>query len=546
MKFAIDDDAGVSARLARRVGAEHAHLRLVRDFERLMADAPHRAVAAGPRIGVATFGSGAWHFVLEALLAHALAARGARPQMLVCDMPDLPICDERTIHSRSVDHCAGCVRNKRALLDACGIPWRGVTAFVSSQSLVRARAVVAALADHALEACEERGWPIGRWLHVSASHFLRCDARGDGVEKIDARRRLLATAIVIVEAVERWLDETHPDIVIVESGAHLVWRIAMELAQARGIHVTCREMGKGGWDHHLYSLDADCMAPNLDGAWAEARQEPLSPAENAAVDAFLDALPEKTYRQRAPLERGRADLRSRLGVPPGRRLAVAFTNVTWDLATADRDVAFSGVFDWTRETIRAIEPHPGAHLVLRAHPAEAGVFTRERLLDQVEREWPGGLSQVTRLRPEEPIAARDLCDLADLVLVYNSTAGLEAASRGRATIVSGRPHYRARGFTIDVSSRDEYAAQLAAWAEGDPVVPPPAAAELARRYCHLFFLRYHVPMGWTTSPLEPPFELLIRSLAELRPGRNAALDVVCEGILQGRQVLLPREATCRT
>ncbi|MEO8677466.1 MAG: hypothetical protein ABI665_00375 [Vicinamibacterales bacterium] len=537
---------GLSDRLARRVGAEHAHLQLVRDFERLMEGAPDWRVSApgGPRVGVATFGSGGWHFVLEALLAHALAARGAQAQLLICDLPDLPICDERTVHSREIDRCAGCFRDKRALIEASGLPWRGISSLVGVDSLPRARATVAALDDAALEAHVERGWPIGRWLHVSACHYLRCDARGEEPEKIDTRRRLLAVAIVIVEAVERWLDETRPDLLIAESGAHVEWRIAMELARARGIRVTCREMGKGGWDHHLYAFDADCMAPNLDEEWSQIRQVPLSSSAESAVDAFLDQLPAKTYPQRTSSPRGRADLQSSLGIPPGRRIAVAFTNVTWDLATAGRDVAFTSVLDWVRDTIQVVGRHPGTHLILRAHPAEASVTTRERILDQVAREWPGGLSHVTLLQPEAPIAARDLFEIADLVLAYNSTAGLEAASHGCTTIVCGRPHYRGKGFTIDVNSRQDYDGVLAGWANGQPVAAPPNARELARRYFHLFFLRYHVPLGWTTSPLEPPYELLVRSMDELGPGANPVLDLVCDGILNGRQVLLPREAAC--
>jgi hypothetical protein len=92
-----------------------------------------------------------------------------------------------------------------------------------------------------------------------------------------------------------------------------------------------------------------------------------------------------------------------------------------------------------------------------------------------------------------------------------------------------------------MSSRDDYRAFLNAWAAGAEVAAPPAAATLARRYFHLFFARYHVTMGWTTSPLEPPYRLLVRSIEELAPGRNPALDAVCAGILEHRQILLPRQ-----
>lgn len=528
------------ARVVGKWRFDQAQRHLLRDFTRVMQAGPPARTATGPVIGFAAFGSGGWHFVLEALLAHALAARGARPALLMCDLPDLPICDERTVHSRHRERCDGCFHDKRALVAASGLPWRGLSSLIDVGTLSRARTTVAALADHELTTYRERGWPVGQWLHVSACHYLRCDANGDAPEKIDTRRRLLATAIVAVAAVERWLDETRPEIVIVESGAHLVWRVAFELARGRGLSVVCREMGKGGWDRHLYALNTDSMAPDLTEAWARAQTQELSPAEDLAVEQFLQELPQHAYRQLKPVARATPEqLRAKFGIAAGARVAVAFTNVTWDLATAGRDVGFSGVRDWLFETIRALRAHPAVHLIVRAHPAEASVLTRERILDQLTTEWPDSLAGVTLLAPEDATAARDLCQVAGLVLAYNSSVAIEAAAEGHPVLVAGRPHYRGKGFTIDVSSREEYRARLAQWADGAAVAAPDGAAALARRYAHLFFLRYHVPMGWTTSPLEPPYRLRITSRHELEPGGNAALDAVCDGILGHRQVLLP-------
>jgi hypothetical protein len=520
------------ARLTRKIAHETAQSRLVRDMRSLVAGRGMPS-SSGPTIGIATFGNGAWHLAIEGLLGHALAARGAQPRLLLCDMPELPICNERTAGSRHLERCAGCIDDKRELLDALRLPWQGLRSLVGPDSLARAIATVAALDEAALETYCERQWPIGRWLHVSASHYLRGDARGSSREKIDAKRRLLATGIVTVEGVERWLDTIHPDIVIAGSGAHFKWRIAFELARARGIPVVCREMGKGGWDRHIYALNADAMTPDLDETWASLRDEPLTAAEETAVDTFLADLPARTYRQ--PARTDSAD-HSPTTVPAGSRAIVAFTNVTWDFATAGRDVAFDGVLDWVSEAIRVTAMLPRTQLIVRAHPAEASVNSRERIVHQLAGAWPNLPSHVTVIGPEHPVTAAALIAQADLVLAYNSTAGLEAVMRGRHCILAGRPHFRARGFTIDVDDRAQFAAAIAA----PPVAAPDRMRDLARRYCHLFYLRHHVPMGWTTSPLEPPHELLIRSLEELEPGRNPALDVVCDGILRGRQVLLPR------
>jgi hypothetical protein len=138
------------------------------------------------------------------------------------------------------------------------------------------------------------------------------------------------------------------------------------------------------------------------------------------------------------------------------------------------------------------------------------------------------------------MSAYSLCQVADVVLAYCSTAGIEAAIYNKPVLVCGNPHYRGKGFTIYIDSRQEYAQILQRWKAGEPEGLAAGTADLARRYFHLFFLRYHIPMGWTTSPLEPPYKLKIKKLSELLPGQNSSVDIVCSGVLAGREIILPR------
>jgi hypothetical protein len=279
------------------------------------------------------------------------------------------------------------------------------------------------------------------------------------------------------------------------------------------------------------------MSPDLSAAWAEARDVELSEDALAKVEEFLTHLPQQTYA--AP-----AYPASSAAPSPSRpRTVVAFTNVTWDLATAGRDLAFDGMFDWLHETVRTLRDYPDTQLIVRAHPAEAALPTRERIVDQLAAEWPDGLPNLTVLGPEDRASASSLAASSELTLVYTSTAGLEAAARGATVVVAGVPHFRDKGFTVDVTSRHEYREMLTTWAKGQRLVAPPRSVELAMRYVHLFFSRYTIPMRWTTSPLEPPFKMTITSMDALLPGRNPALDVVCDGILAGRQIVLPLAST---
>src|SRR5215210_7095901 len=83
---------------------------LLTQFKALMATAPPTPPASGPqrvRVGIATFGAGVNHLVVDSLLAHALQRRGAVCQLLLCDMPELPGCDERFVGSENNHRCQG-------------------------------------------------------------------------------------------------------------------------------------------------------------------------------------------------------------------------------------------------------------------------------------------------------------------------------------------------------------------------------------------------------------------------------------------------------
>ena len=487
-----------------------------------------------PKIGIATFGSGNWHLVLEILLAHGLALRGAIPELLVCDIPALPVCDERTCFDPDTTCCHGCLPGKQPLLDQCGITWRGLSRYVPRGAVERARALIDSLSDQELARFHYRSWPLSEWTFVSLCHFLRRDARSHEPEHFAARRLFLSTGIVILDAVERWLDELEPDAIVAESGAHFMWRIAFELARSRGIRVVCREIGKGGFDHHIYSVNAECMFPEWDEVWNATKDVPLSDASQRDVTDYLAQMPAKTY---LPGERREDPAQGGLQIPGNGRLALLFTNVTWDLATAGRDEAFDGMFDWLSETLTLAARTPDVRFVLRVHPAEEHVLTKDRVLEWLRDKWPRLPENVTTIGPGTPASVRTLTQMADVVLTYCSTTGIEAAIYGKPVIVAGTPHYRGKGFTIDARSKTEYQDAFARWLRGE-LEASPDASELARRYFHLFFLRYHIPMGWTTSPLEPPFDLTIRDLSELLPGRNRAVDVVCAGILEGCEILI--------
>ena len=534
-------------RLARRVRppAEGQLPDFLGQFKAFMASRPAAAPdSTGPRVGLACFGAGANHLVVDCLLAHALQLRGAVCQLLVCDLPDLPGCDERLAETENNHRCAGCITPKLPFLEAGCLDWVGLSSFLENPraTLKMAADLVAACPDEQLTRFEYQGWKVGEWLGSSVASFLRSDSHGMHPEVLAARRRYLITGIVAVIVSSRWIETWRPDIVIVISGRHILWRAAREVAQARGVKVVCREMFNEAFDCHIYAVNSSCEDPAIPKAWAQARERPLSAEQEQLVDGYLKGLPAYARQvDRDPeLEARASHIRADLGLTSARRLIVLFTNVTWDLFVAERDSAFDGQMQWIAATLDFIRRHPELDLVVRAHPAEIvpKFRTRGRIVRHIEEAFSPLPPNVRLIGPESTISSDALRALASLNLVYCASVGLEAVIAGQPVLICGNPYYARKGFTIDVESPAHYEKLRESHAAGRTPPPPPGSVQLARRFLYLFRFRYGMRMGLTSDHVRGT-ALKIRSFESLQPGASLPLDTACDGILHHDEILLP-------
>ena len=130
---------------------------------------------------------------------------------------------------------------------------------------------------------------------------------------------------------------------------------------------------------------------------------------------------------------------------------------------------------------------------------------------------------------DDPTSSYPLMAASDAVLVFTSTTGLEAAVRGTPVIVAGRTHYRGRGFTVDVSSPEEFEARLdQVLADPDRLRPD---AELAARYAYLFFFRDPLASPGVEEHVLGLARLTIDDAADLAPGADPAIDEICDLVL---------------
>jgi hypothetical protein len=322
-------------------------------------------------------------------------------------------------------------------------------------------------------------------------------------------------------------------VLVLVNGLFYEERIIRETALARGIRVVTYEVGAQAGTLH-FSDRHPAVDYDIGDLWEQAGDQPLDAAAERDLETLLEGrrtgsgLAHRYYRRRKWIA-------TRKETP----LVAVFTNVSWDTAATGQAPAFESMFDWVAETVRVAQEHPAIGFILRAHPAESrwpGFQSRERLTDFLKRSFTSLPDNVRVVPPDEAIDSYALIDAADVVVVFSSTVGLEAAALGKPVCVAGRTHYGRHGFTIDVTTTEAYHTLFddLSWAQTSP-----KRQQLARRYAYLFFVRSMIPFHAVVEkePSEPVF--MFEHVSELRPGCDPDLDLVCDGILAGGPIRLP-------
>jgi hypothetical protein len=113
-------------------------------------------------------------------------------------------------------------------------------------------------------------------------------------------------------------------------------------------------------------------------------------------------------------------------------------------------------------------------------------------------------------------------------LIYNTKTGIEISSMGIPVIVAGEAWIRGKGFSIDVSTSNDYFRIL----DSIPFSKKLSKTELerARKYAHHFFFRRMIPLPF----INDDFNLEISNIENLLPGHYPGLDIICNGILEGK------------
>jgi hypothetical protein len=347
------------------------------------------------------------------------------------------------------------------------------------------------------------------------------------------------SAAGVEAAANKILDLSRPDILVLLNGLFAAERILTTAARDRGVHVITYENSprRGTLVFGRASAAPDM---DMDALWESAREVELTDEESAALDSMVEGRVdggEAHERYFDAMTDDEAVIRRSLQIAPDVPILSLFTNLAWDTAVLRKDLGFTSMFDWIGSAIESMESRPDAVLVVRIHPAEVRWGTNQPVGEEIASRFAVLPENVRVVGPEEPLSSYTLMSMSERVLCYTSTVGLEAAVRGTRVAVAGATHYRGRGFTDDVRDARHLRELISVNTDGRLT---PAEFGLARRYAFAFFFQRLIPLRMIEFDGARIARLPV-SAADLAPGADPCLDEVCARVLDGREVVLPRE-----
>lgn len=490
----------------------------------------------------------ALHGQWEMTVLHALRNRGAEVHYVLCDglYSDCDVFWEAT-EPRPRNACVQCQLEVTNLVWRLGMDFLWLGRYLTPEEPREARRWVQSLATDELVGARYGDWDIADWITSSVHSHLRLSALEIDDPRVERTfRSYLYSGLVAAFALDRLLADQQPDVLFMFNGRQSSTRVAFALARRRGIRVICHERGPRT---ETLGLTEDVYCAAVEPQHEYFRQWGETPLTDGEIKAVVTHLYEREHgvglgwRAFTAAPQPAAAVCARLGLAEDRPTWVLYTSSDDELASEkDWQGAFATQLEWIEQTVEYARRRPDIQLVIRVHPntgSRVSTGANRRQLEEFERLERALPANVVLVGATEEVSSYTLMDIATATLAFHSTVALEAACKGKPTIVAARSLVAGTPFVRTVADADAYDAMLDELA-GVPIGAVfPEVARLAHRFSYGYFFRMPVSFPLVHMPDPSRGELRWGDPAELVPGLDAGLDRCARILLDGEPICPP-------
>lgn len=469
------------------------------------------------------------HTYLEAGIAKFLQIRGHNSKMILCNGV-LNMCTSHFTVEKPPNcwSCKNCIKFSKRFYETIKLPYENFDEYITQNQI---DAIKKSVSKMSLKECEGhlyKGIKVGFHAVSSAQRYFKGDVPSkESYEPI--LRSELINAMISTDVAEKAYNEEKPDILISSHGCYSSWGSFSDYLIEKGIPTYVWGSGETN------STSIDYPKQDFNKYFNEVRQKKLlNEIEKKEIDSF--------YNRRSKGEEGQVvlygfsetnedTLKEQFNFNDYDKTYVMFPNVPWDAATFGEEdkMAFTDIYDWFSYTVELFKNKPNLQLIIKIHPSEVKLMESKRTLtDFIEEKCYPLPENVKIIPPETTISPYSLFPFIDVGLVYTGTVGLEMSMNSIPVIPAGDAHYGRKGFTNDVQTKEEYAKVLF-----DDISVSSKQQSLAKVYAHYHFIKSFIPRSFIFSNNFLNIGWKIRSLDEVKPGKDKFVDHLCDYIIKG-------------
>ena len=386
----------------------------------------------------------------------------------------------------------------------------------------------------ALVAWEHEGLPLGGMTQPSVRWVLHRHRLADSAVLRKLYAGYLASAVTVAQQVRTLMAAWKPRAMVVFNGIFYPEAVARRVAEEAGLPVITHEVGLQPGSAFFSHREATFREVELPEGfqWTPEQQDRLDQVlgrrfRGEFTMAGVQFWPEMTSLPASLVEKRRSF----------QQMVSVFTNVVFDTSQVHANVLFDDMFDWLNSLADIMRRERDTLFVIRAHPDESrrGKESQESVRAWVHETLLDRLANVVFVGPDERLSSYELIRASKLVLVYNSSVGLEALILGTPALSAGRARFTQMATTTFPTSRSDYLRTLEAFLGSERIDVTQAQSRNARTF--LYYELFHASLDLSEFlRTDAEMEGMVR-FSNFEPARLAEADifrVLREGILEGK------------
>ena len=388
-----------------------------------------------------------------------------------------------------------------------------------------------------------QGMPFGELVLPSVRWILRRHNLQTDATTLRILREYIRSAWSLADQFRQMLEKYQPRAVVVFNGMQYPEATARWVARSQGLRVISHEVGLRPFTAFFTDGDATAYPLRIPVDFE------LDDAQNARLDEYLSQRFKGQFKMAGvqfwpEMEQDAARFEEfKRGFS---EVIPVFTNVIFDTSQPHANTLFEDMFTWLDEILAISKRHPRTLFVIRAHPDEIrkGKASEESVTSWAESKQVAAYPNVRFIPPDEFISSYDLIRMAKLVLVYNSTIGLEASILGKPVLAAGKSRYSGADTVWFPPSLEAYRLHLEGMLNQYEIETPQRFARNARRF--LFYQLYRSSLSFEAFLEEDgvwagyvkPKDFDWQSLL---PANSSTMQAISDGVLNDGNFILPQE-----